>query len=517
MLNLLKKTFDLKGVFVGFLFFCVIALITFYGFYYSKEKYESEVADNFEQNTATVESLVARRMQIYINALYNAKAFVSTTKSINAKDWKDYVASAEILNRYPGIFAISYIERVLKDGKDAFAKSVINDKSLEADGYPQFSIHPASEADVSYVIKYIEPFAGRQAAFGLDWGTDPIRSEALNLAIKSGDPKLSRVYTSASTGESVFGAIIPAKSDEFGVQSLVLFTFSPNELFKNILNDFALDSQIRLEIYQPKYQKNEAIKIFDTNVVGGVNILNSYQKENETQFLGQRWLFRFTSLAGYSTLSREETVAYLMLIFGILFAMTVAILSYKIIATNSNIKTKIEKTNRELESERKRLEIIFHNSPDTVLVVGFNEAGGLGNFLDANKVAIERLGYSKEELLKMSPASLQDPKSSNPVSIPKLTEDLLRTGNSNFEIEVLSKDKRVLPAEIKATLIDFEERKAILLIARDIAERKKIENRLKEKLVELEKLNKLLLGREIKMVKIKEELEALKNLNEKKS
>jgi PAS domain S-box-containing protein len=47
-------------------------------------------------------------------------------------------------------------------------------------------------------------------------------------------------------------------------------------------------------------------------------------------------------------------------------------------------------------------------------------------------------------------------------------------------------------------------------VAYDVTEQKKVQNELKEKLDELEKMNKLMVGRELKMIEIKEQLESLK-------
>jgi len=48
------------------------------------------------------------------------------------------------------------------------------------------------------------------------------------------------------------------------------------------------------------------------------------------------------------------------------------------------------------------------------------------------------------------------------------------------------------------------------LFGRDVAERKKMEETLRQKLEEVEKLNKFMVGREVKMVEIKEENERLR-------
>lgn len=518
MSNLSLNKINLKSLFLSLLIFVVITSISMYGFYYARSNNALESENNFASEASTIESLVSKRMQVYINALYNIKAFVSTKEKIDASDWKTFMEKAEIFNRYPGIFAISYIERVFKKDRQEFTNSVVNDRSVNSEGYPQFTIHPESNGDVSYVIKYIEPFAGRQNAFGLDWATDPIRSEALSIANQTGNPRLSRVYTSASTGEAVFGAIIPAEIDALGTKKLVLFTFDPRELFKEVLQDFAFDSQVRMEIYQSTQAKVAPSKIYDSNPTTANLVTSKLSKESEIDVLGQKWLLRFTSLTNPASFSGQSAVPYLSLIFGILFGIVTGLFVHNVISTNSDVKEKIEEAKRDLASEKKRLEIIFDNGPDSVLIVHINEFGALGNFLDANNIALKRTGYKKEEFINMNLQSLSKSDTKKQINIQKITEELLKNGAHTFEIEISTKEGEIIPTEVKSTVVDYKGSKAAILIARDISDRKNAENQLSQKVQELEKLNKLLLGREIKMVKIKEELESLKlHLNEEKT
>jgi hypothetical protein len=49
----------------------------------------------------------------------------------------------------------------------------------------------------------------------------------------------------------------------------------------------------------------------------------------------------------------------------------------------------------------------------------------------------------------------------------------------------------------------------VIEYARDITERKRVEKRLKEKIEELERFNRLAVGRELKMIELKERIEGL--------
>jgi PAS domain S-box-containing protein len=123
-----------------------------------------------------------------------------------------------------------------------------------------------------------------------------------------------------------------------------------------------------------------------------------------------------------------------------------------------------------MESEKKFREI-FNNMHDAVLI---HEPGG--PFLEVNEIACKRLGYSREELLKMGPQDLDSPE-----SIPDLPEkmrNLMQRGSDIFESTHITKDGRRIPTEINAIMIDYDGKPTILVVCRDITERKIADERL---------------------------------------
>ena len=96
-----------------------------------------------------------------------------------------------------------------------------------------------------------------------------------------------------------------------------------------------------------------------------------------------------------------------------------------------------------------------------------------------------------------------------------------------YEIDILSKDGSTIPVEINASLIEYEGRPADMAIVRDITERrqaeaevkklnKELEQRVKDRTAELEdkndeleRMNKLFVGRELRMAELKEQISGL--------
>ena len=112
--------------------------------------------------------------------------------------------------------------------------------------------------------------------------------------------------------------------------------------------------------------------------------------------------------------------------------------------------------------------MIFDNSADVILITDDNF-----NILETNRTATQRLNYSREELLQLNMKNLDDPdfvKTNEPDQ-----SNLCYNRQFIYETVHVTKTGIKIPTEINSRLIDFDESKAILSIARDITERKKYE------------------------------------------
>ncbi len=121
-----------------------------------------------------------------------------------------------------------------------------------------------------------------------------------------------------------------------------------------------------------------------------------------------------------------------------------------------------------LRQSEERFRKLFDFASDAVFLHDID-----GKFIDVNRTACERLGYSRDELLTMSPAEIDAPEFA--ARVHERTEALLSQGSSFFETGHVRKDGTVVPVELSATVLDLGGRKAILSSARDITERRRAE------------------------------------------
>jgi PAS domain S-box-containing protein len=149
--------------------------------------------------------------------------------------------------------------------------------------------------------------------------------------------------------------------------------------------------------------------------------------------------------------------------------------------------TEIRAAEQASRQSEERFRTLFDFASDAIFI---HDVGG--RFVEVNRTACERLGYSRDELLAMSPVDIDAPEYAALVSE---REQALATQNPTFfETAHVRKDGTVVPVQVSATIIELGGRKAILSIARDISEWKRAEAErmaLEEQLRESQKMESI--------------------------
>jgi PAS domain S-box-containing protein len=174
--------------------------------------------------------------------------------------------------------------------------------------------------------------------------------------------------------------------------------------------------------------------------------------------------------------------------------------------------TERKKMNEAIKTSEEQFKRVFEYAPDAYYLNDLK-----GNFINGNKAAEELTGYKKEELIGKSFLKL---KLLSPKSVPKAAELLVKnslgkpTGPDRFVL--IRKNGSHVTAEIMTYPVKFKDKTLVLGIARDITEREKNEEELikskeelEEKLKQLETFNKVSVGRELKMIELKNRIKEL--------
>ena len=147
---------------------------------------------------------------------------------------------------------------------------------------------------------------------------------------------------------------------------------------------------------------------------------------------------------------------------------------------NEELTTAKEKMQESEETYRMLYECIN----DALFTSELLDDGTLGKFVMVNDVACERLGYSRQELLSMTPADINSDESR--AFLSQRIHTILDSKHAVLETEHVTKDGRKIPTEINTYVAKLKDKTIFHTIARDITARKRAENEVRKLNSELE-------------------------------
>lgn len=132
--------------------------------------------------------------------------------------------------------------------------------------------------------------------------------------------------------------------------------------------------------------------------------------------------------------------------------------------------TRLVETQHTLRDQEAKYRTLIEGANDGISIQELDEHDIPGPFIDVNDALCRRLGYSREELLNMSPLDITHPDLREKLiqSLPRL----LSEGADLFESIQYTRDGRSIPVEVSARLLDLNGRKLLFAIARDTSKRK---------------------------------------------
>src|SRR5438046_683561 len=173
---------------------------------------------------------------------------------------------------------------------------------------------------------------------------------------------------------------------------------------------------------------------------------------------------------------------------------------------------------RELEKERAYAESLIENAPDPVFVSDLE-----GKILQANDAVSELLGFRKDEVLEQSLSRFISPEETQEFTAA-VREVVERGVTRNARLNPRSASGEIIPTTLNASALRDSDGKVIgaIGILRDMRAYEEVvrdleqsKTELQEKILDLEKFEEVVVGRELKMIALEKELESLQRENEK--
>ena len=156
------------------------------GAFLAAKQVEHEARLKFEGAVSDSPDAIEARIRAYSDILRGIRGMYIAADSVSRSEFRSYIKSLDLNQRYPGLQVIHYGKRIAAAQKREFEEAVRNDTSVDPRGYPGFAIKPPGERLEYVVVQYVEPMTGNEAALGLDLGGDAVRLAALEHTRDSG-------------------------------------------------------------------------------------------------------------------------------------------------------------------------------------------------------------------------------------------------------------------------------------------------------------------------------------------
>ena len=137
----------------------------------------------------------------------------------------------------------------------------------------------------------------------------------------------------------------------------------------------------------------------------------------------------------------------------------------------------LERSRQGLMESRDRYHHLFESGNDFLLVCAVGREGTPYRILDANALACRSLGYTREELLTVAPQA-----------VILIRSDFARDDRRLHSADLIPRQGERIPAEATIHQISLKGTPAVLIIARDVTERRRAEKELMNYRYHLEEL-----------------------------
>lgn len=336
-------------------------LVSAFSAYISYALEKARARESFLFNIEQVEVALTERLRTYELVLRGAAAFYEQAQPVSRADWREYTHKLRNDGLITEVQGIGFAVYLAPEQLNEF------NRTLRAQGFPDFTVHPNGSRKRYSSILFLEPFDERnQRAFGYDMYSESTRRDAMHRATVSHKAALSgRVELLQETGENKQAGTlmyVPAfdqalkKTTKDPYDALLGWAYSPfrmTDLINGIIQAWEEDdgASISLTIYDGAVPDQDAVLYSsDTSPDVSPTFLNSSVLFT---FAGRDWLLDFEHRNERLALNLQRPLLFLIL--GTLISIALAAYLRAVRSTRDRATQLAEQLTQELRAKQQEM------------------------------------------------------------------------------------------------------------------------------------------------------------------
>lgn len=437
-------------------------------------RHEREVIAHFASESGEVALRIEERFRTYRVVLNSGRRLYGHAETVDRQAWREFVDTLRLEEEFPGIQGLGFTAWIEPGALETHIAEMRDRGDKNYNVWPQ-----GPRAHYSSIVM-LEPADWRnRRAIGYDMYSDPVRREAMDRAVRTGQAALS-------------GKTTLVQETDVGVQAGVLI-YAPVFMRDVALNDEAEARRaLRGWVYMPfrmadlmhgvlgRYSEDVRLRVFDEVEAPG-NLLYDSHAEDEPEaapefasvehlsLAGREWVLKLDALPGFTpAFDAQQTVMIAIVLVGVLFVVVTTYFSL----AHERAKA-LARTTESLRRSETRYRALINLAQE-----GIAATDAQFRLTFVNPSLLEMLGRDQASLLGRYLDELW--RDGGVESRANVLARLERGQGRRYEVEFVRTDEREVTALVSDAPLTFADGrlKGAIVVVSDITERKDDERRM---------------------------------------
>lgn len=476
--NLDIKELDKKKLWAPIVLLILCISITIVITFSLKYHVEKTAKKDFEFTCHEIRNKISARLKSQAELLRGQAAWFNFVPHMNRTIWKNIYESQLIEKNLPGILGVGFATIIKPEDLSEHIKSV------RAEGFPNYTVHPGGIRNFYTSIIYLEPFGGRNLrAFGYDMFSDSTRREAMIYSRDNNSATLTKkILLVQETDKDIQAGTImyvpvykigmPLKTIAQKREAIIGWVYSPyrmGDLLHGILGNYETINQKNLviKIYNDSADIDKSV-LYESKIIkkDTIQAIQLFKYNDKITFNNNQWYLSFIQYSK-STSDTNYALVYFVAISGFSLSILLFFLFISLIISNDK-GIQLEALTNSLKESEEKYKTIFDNDIYAIFIFDLTTL----QIIDANDRFCKLYKYSFENIhngVHISKIFIEN-------ECYKLIEENEKSSAIYIPLQTHKKSNgEELPVQIVGGVYSLQNRKVMSILSQDITTRIKTE------------------------------------------